>query len=332
MKKKAHPLPHLRRAVQAGFAGFCLFAGWRFYLFYQWAIGIRAAYVPRPAAVEGFLPISALVALKHLLLTGRYDPIHPAGLTIFIAALLMGLWLRKGFCGWICPVGFTSNLAETLGRRAKLALVPPRWLDLPLLAIKYLLLAFFAYLILWQMDRQAIEGFMVSPYNRIVDVKMLYFFLHPSRLAGGIMLGLLVLSLALKNPWCRYLCPYGALLGLLGLLSPLRVRRDQEACISCHRCERACPAAIPITAKTVVRNPECVGCLDCVAACPVDSCLEAACGPRRVSPYLLPALTLALLFALWLTAKATGHWQTQTPLPELRRDYSLGLDLPHPRY
>lgn len=118
-------LPSIRRTVQAGFTLFCLYAGWQFYWFYQWAIGASATYVARPPAVEGFLPISALVSLKRLVLTHQYDPIHPAGLTIFLAALSLGLLLRKGFCGWICPVGFASNLAELAGRRLKVNITPP---------------------------------------------------------------------------------------------------------------------------------------------------------------------------------------------------------------
>ena len=87
---------------------------------YLWASSQSDIYVPRPPSVEAFLPISALVNLKRLVLTGQFDTIHPAGLTIFMAALVIGLLLRKGFCGWICPVGFASNLAEAFSRRFKL--------------------------------------------------------------------------------------------------------------------------------------------------------------------------------------------------------------------
>ena len=110
-KKTIQPkwISSLRIAVQAGFTLFCLYAGYRFYLFYLWGTGQSDIYVPRPPSVEAFLPIGALVGLKRFLLSGHFDMIHPAGLTIFMAALVIGLLLRKGFCGWICPVGFVSN-------------------------------------------------------------------------------------------------------------------------------------------------------------------------------------------------------------------------------
>ncbi len=218
----------LRRSVQGAFALFCLYAGYRFYQYYLWASSQSDKYVPRPPSVEAFLPISALVNLKRLFLTGQFDTIHPAGLTIFMAALAIGLALRKGFCGWICPVGFASNLAEAFSRRFKLLRTPPGWIDYPLLSLKYLLLGFFSYLILLAMDIASIEAFNRSTYNLVVDAKMLFFFLAPSTLSLWVLIFLVAISFFLRNFWCRYLCPYGALLGLLALFSPVNVQREEK--------------------------------------------------------------------------------------------------------
>ncbi len=320
-------LTHLRLAVQAAFALFCIFCGYRFYLFYLWASGQSELFVPRPPAVEAFLPISGLVGLKRLLLTGAYDDIHPAGLTIFIAALLISLLFRKGFCGWICPVGFTSNLVEKLAGRLKLLRRAPRWLDIPLLSLKYLLLGLFAFLVLVQMDRAAIEAFNHTPYNVVVDARMLLLFMRPSPLTIWVMGFLVVASFFSRNLWCRYLCPYGALLGILALASPVRVTRDQERCIDCHKCEKVCPGAIRVAAKASVSVPECLGCLECVAACPVDNCLSVtAGGKRRLPPLLLPIAVLSLFLALWGWAKTSGHWQQLVSLDIIRLYYhNLGM-------
>jgi len=159
------------------------------------------------------------------------------------------------------------------------------------------------------MDLAAIEIFLRTPYNMVVDAKMLFFFLSPGRITIMVMVFLLILSFFSKNFWCRYLCPYGALLGILTLISPTRVERTAEKCINCRKCENICPGAIEITAKKSIRVPECVGCLECLAVCPVTDCLSLTIAPRRRVPaILLPVLilTIFLVYGLRPWAPATG--------------------------
>jgi polyferredoxin len=309
----------LRRMVHGGFALFCLYAGYRFYQYYLWASSQSDTYVSRPPSVEAFLPISALVNLKRLVLTGQFDTIHPAGLTIFMAALVIALVLRKGFCGWICPVGFASNLAEVFSRRFKLLLNPPAWIDYPLLTLKYLLLFFFSYLILLKMDIASIEDFNRSTYNLVVDAKMLFFFLAPSTLSMWILIFLVAISFFLRNFWCRYLCPYGALLGILAIFSPLKVYREEQNCIDCKKCDRICPGAIKISREKVVRTPECIGCGECVSVCPAKDCLSlSAPGIKRLPLLTLPAGVLVVFFLFYGWAVVTGHWHSEIS-PELMK-------------
>jgi len=201
---------------------------------------------------------------------------------------------------------------------------PPAPLDYPMGLLKYLLLGFFLYLILWKMDVNALENFSRSPYSITTDARMLLFFLQPSHLAMGIMIGLVVLSIALRNFWCRSLCPYGALVGLLALAGPLQITRDKEKCIDCKKCEDICPAAIKITAKKQLITPECIGCLECVARCPQEDCLTlTALFRKKLSPLLLPLGLLTLFFSIWLAAKYTGHWQSSLPDEAFKHFYQM---------
>ncbi len=152
----------LRPLTQLGFLLFSILIGFKFYGYYLWRIGESQIYSQRPPAVEAFLPISALMGLKRLVLTGKYDPIHPAGLTIFIAILTLSFLWKRAFCGWVCPIGAISNLIERITKKMvkpKVLENLPKWIEVPLFTPKYLILFFFLYTILWQMDIRTIEAF-----------------------------------------------------------------------------------------------------------------------------------------------------------------------------
>ena len=159
-----------------------LYVGWRFVLFCRFAVG-AGPQVARPAGVEGFLPISALLGLRHALATHTWDPVHPAGLSILLAALAMGLVFRKAFCGHVCPVGFVATRLGRLGQRLGLARSVPAGPEAGLRLPKYLLLAFFLYTALFGMGPAEIEAFLRSSYNITADARMLLFFAQP-RLRG----------------------------------------------------------------------------------------------------------------------------------------------------
>ncbi|HET9599121.1 MAG TPA: 4Fe-4S binding protein [Anaeromyxobacteraceae bacterium] len=327
-------LPAVRWAVQGLYAAFCVLVGIEFVAFYEQAAAGGPVTASRPPAVEAFLPISALLGLKRLVLTGQWDDVHPAGLAILVAALGTALVARKAFCSWVCPGGTLSRALEWLGakvlwRRGRHPVLP-RWVDLPLLSLKYVLLAFFAWIVLLQMPAPAIEGFLRSPYNMAADAKMLLFFRDPSALVAGILVALVVLSVVVKHFWCKYLCPYGALLGLVSLLSPARVRRDAAACNDCRACTRACPSAIPVHRRASVWTAECTGCMSCVAACTTPDCLTVTRrGATGLSPWLVPAAALGVMLGAWAIARATGHWETALPGEMLARVYRMAPYLGH---
>lgn len=313
----------LRLALQSGFALFLAWTCLRFLDHVAWATGESGVFSPKPPAVEGFLPISALMAAKRLALTGQWDPVHPAGLTIFLAILGMALLLRKGFCGQLCPVGLLSNLLERLGRALNVDVrTGPRARRL-LAAPKYVLLVGFLWVVLLGMDARSIEEFLRSPYNMVADTRMLLFFQDPSALTLGVLGVLAALSVVVPAFWCRALCPYGALLGLFSWASPVAVVRDETKCQLCARCARACPAALPVDRLSRVSSPECQGCAECIGACPAPGCLGLEAAGRRIPWWSLAAGCLGLLLAASLLADALGFWQSQVPAQMLRRMHML---------
>jgi polyferredoxin len=309
----------LRVAVQWLFLCFIMYLGVSFYRFVLFCRGESGIVVPRPDGIEGFLPISALVSLKGWLLTGEINAIHPAGLVIFLTILGISFLLKRSFCSWLCPVGTLSELCWKGGFNLfRRNFRPPLWLDRGLRGIKYLLLCFFLLSIGVLMAPERVSAFISSDYNKIADIRMLDFFLHPSLLSLTIMGVLVLLSFPVKNAFCRFLCPYGALLGLVSMLSPVKVTRDRQLCVSCGVCSQACPSYLPVMITERVHSPECIGCWRCVAHCPVHGALEMKLtGGRFAVPGLLFALLVVLLF--WggtMTGKLSGTWRTAIPLQE----------------
>lgn len=327
-----------RRAAQAVFLLINIYIGVAFYLwvrhFETFAPGTPP---PRPAGVEGWLPVAGLLDLKYALLTGTIPPFHTAALVLLLAFFVVALLLKKTFCSWLCPVGTLSEMLWRLG--AKLFgknPTPPKWFDIPLRSLKYILLALFLFGAFYT-SVKGIEAFMSQPYGIIVDVKMLNFFRFASVTMIVTLAVLALLSMVIKNFWCRYLCPYGALLGLLSLVSPFKIRRDADACIDCGKCAAVCPSHLPVDKIAAVRTPECTGCQSCVAACPARFALQFS-APAKVIP-IAPdasleerqnvferrwkrrvlsglAVAVALLVIIGgaiIWAKLTGHWDSPIP-------------------
>jgi polyferredoxin len=295
--------------------------GVQFYFFVQQALGQGDISVQRPPGVEGFLPIGALMGWNLFLRTGFWDPVHPAAMVILGYAALVCLALRKSFCGWFCPAGTISEWLWKAGQRLwgrnwRL----PAWLDLPLRSLKYLLLAFFFWAIL-RMGVMEMVAFLNGPYYKLSDVKMLHFFTQMSGLTAAVLASLVLLSLLVRNFWCRYLCPYGALMGLLALLSPTRVERNAGTCTNCRRCSQVCPHGLPVADKARIISPECSGCLDCTRVCPVaDTLRMKSAGSKRLnwSPAVLGLVVGGVFLAAVFAAEVSGHWQSAVPQAELR--------------
>jgi ferredoxin len=323
----------IRTVVQWCFLFWLIGIGIRFGMFINSVeSGAAAPIVSRPPGVEGFLPIGALTGLKYWLVSGNIHPVHPAALVIFLAILLMSLLAKKSFCSWLCPVGTLSEGIHKLGR----LLIGRnfsawRWLDVVLRGIKYLLLLLFVKLILLDMPAEALGGFLDAPYWAVSDVKMFHFFTRMSVTTMVVLASLTFLSLLFKNFWCRYLCPYGALLGLASFVSPFKVRRDATGCTGCQLCSAVCPSALAVHSCKAVSSPECTGCLTCVAHCPEQNVLamQPVFWRRPLPVWVFPTVVVLIFMAGIAAGMASGHWNSSLSYADYQRLITLVPYLSH---
>jgi polyferredoxin len=323
----------VRRTVQIGFLLLNAVIGVQFILWVRYfERGGTAHYFERPAGVDGWLPIAGLMNLRYFLAIGKVPPIHPSAMVLLCVFLLSSVLVKKAFCSWLCPVGTVSEYLWKLGRKiGRRSLVVPKWLDGSLRSLKYLLLAFFVWIV-FTMPAVDLGDFLASPFGIVADVKMLNFFRYMGTVGMIVVLGLVVLSVLIQNFWCRFLCPYGALMGIVSALSPVKIRRDADACIDCGKCNKACPSHLPVDSLVQIRSVECTGCMECIAVCPAENALQMALMPRKaetaaarwrgrmLKPQVVATVLAVVFFGLIGAARVTGHWQTN-----LSRDIYMQL-------
>jgi len=311
---------NFRTLVQVFFVATSFNIGWKFINYFKYieTAGLSGTAF-RPPAVEAFVPLSALVGMRAWLGTGMWDYVHPAGLTIFLTAILVSFLFRKSFCSWICPFGFLEELLGRVSRKFRpRKLNMPKWPDRVLRSVKYILLGLFIGSIFFGMSAEAAAAFLEIPYNKLVDIQMLRFFLNISLTGILVFSFLIVMSVLFDHFWCRYLCPYGALLGLVGWISPSRISRHTDLCINCGACDKTCTGHLKVSSAKNIISPECNGCLNCIESCPVSGALEFNfLGKLGGMKYLLPAAMLVVFASAIMWAKTTGHWESSVTLQEV---------------
>lgn len=319
--------------TQTGFFVLTLYIGWKFVVFVNTIVsGNPADISQRPPGVEGFLPISSMMELWLWVKTGLAPAIHPAGVVIFAFAIGSALVIKRGFCSWFCPVGYISELLSRLGVKMQVSIRPWKWIDYPLRSLKYIILAFFVYAI-FLMPLNALYQFIIGDYNLISDVKMLNLFSLDDRVTWSVFGIIALLTLVIKNFWCRYLCPYGALLGLFSMASPVAIRRNASTCIDCGLCDKACPSFLPVATKKSIKSAECLACQQCTAVCPVVDCLQLTTPKKRfvLKPYLYATIFAGLFFGSVVIARVAGYWQTTTDVENYRELTIKSEIISHPR-
>ena len=251
----------------------------------------------RWAGVDFLCPFGGLETLYSLLAgDGFLRHTAASSVILLVGMLVMAAAYRRSFCGNLCPLGTLQGLFGAAGRRLlRRRLTVPRAVDRVARYLKYAVLVFFA---LWTW--QAAE-LVLRPYDPWVAWAHLT---APDLLTTyGIGLAVLVVSLAgslvYERFFCKYLCPAGALLGLLSRVSFLNIRRDADACIDCGRCDKACMMNVEVATADVVKSSECISCNECVNACPVPGALKVtAPGDARATSLAATGVVVALMVGI----------------------------------
>jgi len=203
---------------------------------------------------------------------------HRSNLVLALG-LVAGVILAGGaFCGWICPFGAFQDLLDWLRKQLRLPEVRvPARLDRVLTYGRYLSLA------------TILVGTILSvklwfagwdPYRTLFGLGWIFELnLAENWLAYLVVVVVAGAVLFVPRAWCRYACPLGGAISLLGNLSLLRIRRAESECRGCAVCNKPCPVKIDVAHADPAVSADCIGCLECVAACPHKAALGVTFGP-----------------------------------------------------
>ncbi len=223
----------------------------------------------------GSCPVGALQS--SLSARGSKISLYVSGFLIFVGAL-MGRYV----CGWLCPFGLIQDLLNKIPFPKKLRTFKG---DRILRKLKYVILLVFVVLL--PMVAVDVTGLGEPWFCKYIC--------PAGTLEGGVPLVLLnsalretlgflytwkililtvtvILSVIIYRPFCKYICPLGAIYSFFNKVSVFRIKVDKEKCIGCDKCERVCK--MNVNPSETPDSAECIRCRECISACPTGALVD----------------------------------------------------------
>ena len=199
---------------------------------------------------------------------------YVAGFLVFVGAL-MGRFV----CGWLCPFGLIQDLLHKIPFVKKISTFRG---DRLLRKLKYVIFLVFVILLpmfVVDMLGQGAPYFckLICPAGTLGGGIPLVLLNSAMRAAVGwlyawknvLLVVIVLLSVAIYRPFCKYICPLGAVYSVFNPIAVFRYRVDKEACVHCGACAKACK--MQVDPSETPNHPECIRCGSCKKVCPTGA-------------------------------------------------------------
>lgn len=230
--------------------------------------------------------------------------VHDANITLLtgiISLIVLCVIFGRLYCGILCPIGSEQRLLNWIGLIIfKKRFEIPKKLDHYLRYLKYLFLLSILFISICRMEILYDSYLPGLQFSKVLpNLEIIFWMIIGVTIVGGILF---------NNFFCKYLCVQGAINGLAGSFSGLRLKRNKELCIKCCKCTKRCPANLDVHALDTIKSRECLYCHTCILACPKEDVLEFYFFNKKVTysqllissviTYILLVILISSLFAI----------------------------------
>lgn len=271
------------------------------------------------ASIHAICPFGGVETLYQYIAGGEYlKRTNVSNFILLGGTILLALLLGRIFCGWICMFGWIQEIPAKLGKWIfKKRFTIPSAIDKPLRYLKYVVLIASVYFT-WKL-----ADLVISPYDPFAAYAHL-----PAGLASVseenligliILFGTFILSFFYDRVFCKYLCPMGAFLAIIYKVTNYKIKRDEETCIHCNKCTKACPVNIDVAKLKSVTSAECINCLECVTTCPTKKdTLKPFVLRKYVKPLIVGLAGVIIYVGIIEGTDLAGVWKSkETNLTEV---------------
>ncbi len=189
---------------------------------------------------------------------------------------MLGVTLGRFICGFLCPFGLVQDLLHKIPfkKLSTKKLKPLRYLKYVILLVFVILLPMLVtnsigmgdpFFCKYICPQGVLEGAIpLSLANSGIRSALGGLFTFKSAILATVV----VLSLLFYRPFCKWICPLGAIYSLFNKISFLEIKVDKDNCVGCNSCVKACK--MDVNVLEAPNHPECIRCGACMKACPKD--------------------------------------------------------------
>ena len=221
-------------------------------------------------SAHGFCPYSSICFGVMSLNPGFAKLLYPIAVIIGLLIAVSSIFWGRRFCGYICPFGTVQEIISNLNPRTKKnkQFQLPIWLHKLLNSLKYIIMLITILAVFRSMQ------YVYMKYCPVLAVS------HPQNItiySAATLFVIFIVGYFINRFWCRYLCPYAALMNVFQYLGKLlhvrskRIQVNENLCKNCNLCSKNCPMQIDVQEEKRVENVNCIFCLKCLQSCPVEN-------------------------------------------------------------